>query len=92
MRIIILLKTDIYFYINSFSVIRIQFQYKTIKLLLHSKFQYFVLNLLYLYIKFHSVTLFLKFNNICNLKVSYKFKDILNTESFKNVSNPNIRG
>ena len=35
-----------YFYINSFSVIRIQFQYKSLKLLLHLKFQYF-------YIKFN---------------------------------------
>ena len=66
MSIIILLKTGIYFYLNSFSVIRIQFQYKALKLLLHLKFQY----LIYLYIKLHSITLFLKFSNICKLKVS----------------------
>ena len=49
MCIIILLKTGIYFYFNSYSVIRIQFQYKTLHYIW--KFNIFVLNLMYLYIK-----------------------------------------
>ena len=68
MCIIILLKNGIYYYINSFSVIRIQFQYKTS--ITFEIFNIFALNLTYFYIKLHSVTLFLKFSNICNLKVS----------------------
>ena len=63
MFIIILLKTVIYLYINSFSVIRILFQFKTLKLLLHLKFQYFG-------IKLHVFVYEITFRNICNLKVS----------------------
>ena len=60
MFIIILLKTVIYLFINSFSVISIRFQYKTLKLYYIWYFNIVLLNLMYLYIKLHSVTLFLK--------------------------------
>ena len=65
MCIIILLKTVSFFYINSFSVIRIQFQYKPLNFCYIWNFNIFVLNLMYLYIKLYSVTLFMKFSNIC---------------------------
>ena len=45
MCIIILQKTGTCFYINSLSVIRFQYQYKTFKLLLHLKLQYFCIKL-----------------------------------------------
>ena len=70
MFIIILLKTVIYLYINSFSVICIWFQFKTLNFYYIWNFNILILNLIYLYIKLDSVTLFLKFSNICNLKVS----------------------
>ena len=55
-----------------------------IYLYLCRNFIVFVLNLMYLYIKLRSVTLFLKLNKFVHQKF-LKFKNIFNSESFKKV-------